>query len=60
MPLMFRKALSKIKFTRFNECIFGLLRWITIITGERERNRPGVIKMSEREFNNAPSGCGSA
>lgn len=31
----------------FNECI---------ITGERERNRPGAIKMTEREFNNAPTG----
>lgn len=56
---MFRKALSKIKFTRFNECIFGLLSQITVITEERKRNRPGVIKMSEREFNNAPSGFGS-
>lgn len=57
--LVYRKALSKIKFTRFTECIFGLSSQITIITEEMERNRPGVKKMNEREFNNAPTGSGS-
>lgn len=51
---MCRKALYNIKFTRFSECMYIFNE--CIITAERERNRPGAIKMSEREFNNAPNG----
>lgn len=54
---MYRKALYKIKFTRFSECMYVFDK--CVITGERKRNRPRVIKMSEREFNNASTGSGS-